>query len=365
MPSSTSADGHRASIDHELIGPSDPQVTTSVGRPVWCSVMLSITIVGVLSGCQGTSGTSAGGARSTTATAQARSLKQIEQETERLRRERDRLKAELSPAATQAMQSPSSSASGTSTRPLSSGGDAASLRVGFDKLAGQLGGSEGLAYATLGSPATTQLGSWQTGPGWSTVKVPLAVAAVAKAHGQTDAGVQSLMRRSITASDNETAEQLWASLGEPQIAAAQVQDVLRAGGDADTRVQSERVRPGFSAFGQTNWSLTDQASFVAALPCIRYSDEVLALMGDIEPDQRWGIGAVGLSAQFKGGWGPGLRGGYLVRQMGIVTLANGSRIALALASEPADGQFAAGTANLTALAGWAVTNIKATGRGGC
>jgi hypothetical protein len=340
-------------------------VTTSAGRRIWSAAIVSITIVGVLSGCHGTSGTSAGDAGSTTATAQAESLKQIEQETERLRKERDRLKAELSPGTTQASTGPSPRASGTSTRPTPSGGDAAGLPVGFDKLAGLLGGSEGLAYTTVGSPVITRLGSWQTGPGWSTVKVPLAVAAVAKAHGQPDAGVQSLMRRSITASDNAAAEQLWASLGTPQIAAARVQDVLRSGGDGDTRVQSERVRPGFSAFGQTNWSLTNQASFVAALPCIRYGDEVLALMGDVEPDQRWGIGALGLPAQFKGGWGPGLRGGYLVRQMGILTLANGARIGLALASEPADGQFATGTANLTSLARWAAVNIKATGRGGC
>src|SRR5665811_2381113 len=101
--------------------------------------------------------------------------------------------------------------------------------------------------------------------------------------------------------------------------------------------------------------------------CIRdrYSGDVLQLMGEVESGQRWGIGAVGLPAQFKGGWGPGPGGGYLVRQMGIITLANGSRIGLAIASEPADGRFETGTANLTALARWAVANVKAKGSGGC
>jgi len=332
-----------------------------------CAVMASITSVCLLSGCQGASGQFAGGAGSTTATdaAHAKSMKQIEQETERLRKERDRLKAELSAQGNNATKSASPSASGTTTRPPPAVGGSVGPQVGFSQLAAQLGGSVGLAYTGASGAATTQLGSWRTGPGWSTVKVPLAVAAIAKAHGQPDAGVQSLMRRSITASDNAAAEQLWASLGEPLTAAAQVQAVLRSGGDGETRVQSQRVRPGFSAFGQTTWSLTNQASFMAALPCIKYSDEVLRLMGDVEAGQRWGIGAVGLPAQFKGGWGPGLGGGYLVRQMGIVTLADGSRIGLAIASEPADGRFETGTANLTALARWAVANIKTKGSGGC
>jgi hypothetical protein len=131
----------------------------------------------------------------------------------------------------------------------------------------------------------------------------LVVAAVATAHDEPDADIRRLMNLSLTASDNAAAEQLWAHLGDPHSAAAQVQAVLRSGGDDDTVVQSRRVRPGFSAFGQTNWSLTNQAGFVAALPCLRYSDEVVALMEDVESDQRWGIGAVGLPAQFKGGWG--------------------------------------------------------------
>jgi hypothetical protein len=334
---------------------------------MWSAVILAITIVGVLSGCQGALGQSSGGAGSTTATdaAHARSLKQIEQETERLRQERDRLKAELSQGATQATKSSSPGASGTSTRPPPAVGGSPGQQAGFAQLAAQLGGSEGLAYTTGTGSAATLLGSWRTGPGWSTVKVPLAVAAVAKAQGHPDAGVQSLMRRAITASDNAAAEQLWASLGEPRTAASQVQAVLRSGGDRETLVQSQRVRPGFSAFGQTTWSLTSQASFMAALPCLKNSAEVLRLMGDVEPGQRWGIGAVGLPAQFKGGWGPGPQGGYLVRQMGIVTLANGSRIGLAIASEPADGRFETGRANLTALARWAVANVRTTARGGC
>jgi hypothetical protein len=285
-------------------------------------------------------------------------MKQIEQETQRLAKERDRLQAELS-------AQPTAGSTPATSRPAPSVSGQPGLQAGFAELAAQLGGSEGLAYTSVGGSGTTQLGSWQTGPGWSTVKVPLAVAAVTKANGRPDPGLQALMRLSLTASDNAAAEQLWAFLGEPQSAAAQVQAVLRSSRDRQTQVQSQRVRPGFTAFGQTIWSLANQAAFVAALPCVKNSTDVLTLMGEVEADQRWGIGALGLPAQFKGGWGPGLGGGYLVRQMGLVTLADGSRLALAIASEPGDGRFETGTANLTALARWAVANIRTTGPGGC
>jgi len=292
-------------------------------------------------------------------------MKQPGQESERLGRKRDRFKPELSSQGGEAVKNAPPGAPGAWPAPMPAAGDAAGrLQVSFDKLAAQVGGSVGLAFSRMGGGAPTALGSWRTGVGWSTVKVPLAVAAVARAHGEPDAEIQRLMRRSLTASDNAAAEQLWSHLGEPQTAAAQVQAVLRSGGDHDTVVQSRRVRPGFTAFGQTSWSVANQAAFVAALPCLAYSDQVLRLMGAVEPGQRWGIGSVGLPSHFKGGWGPGLAGGYLVRQMGVVTLANGSRAGLAIASEPADGRFETGTANLTALVRWAVANVRVPGPGG-
>ena len=337
-----------------------------------CAGAAMIAIVVSLGACQRTPGRAVRGAGSTAATssAHATSMSPLQQETEQLRKERDRLRSELSAQSKNGTKTPApeTSSPGSGTEPGHSPAvrDLPALQVSFARLAARLGGVEGLAVTSLGGGATTtQLGSWKTGVGWSTVKVPLAVAAVSRAQGQPDAGTRSLMRLALTSSDNAAAEQLWADLGEPRSAAAQVQAVLRSAGDADTLVQSRRVRPGFTAFGQTSWSLASQARFMASLPCLRYSGEVLDLMGQVEPDQRWGIGAMGLPSQFKGGWGPGLTGGYLVRQMGIVTLANGSRVGLALASEPADGRFETGAANLTALARWAAANIRTTESGGC
>jgi len=326
------------------------------------STAVSLVIIGGLSSCQGATDTPAGRSESsaTTDAADARRAKH-KQEFARLRIERDRLKAELSaiaepkgkPAAQPTASDPTNKSAKTATRPdlaanRSPDSGLAASPASFDRLAARLAGSEGVAYTVLGGGATTRLGSWRSGLGWSTVKVPVAVAAVTQAGGHPDSQLQSLIRRSITVSDNAAAEQLWSYLGTPTVAAARTQAVLRSAGDAGTRIQSQRIRPGFTAFGQTTWSLARQAAFSAKLPCIKDTREVLRLMGDVEPGQRWGMGAAGRPARFKGGWGPGRGGGYLVRQMGIVTLANGSRIVLAIASEPADGRFETGTANLTA-----------------
>jgi hypothetical protein len=327
------------------------------------AAIASITLAGVLSGCQGATVQPDAKAGSTQSAEAARKLRQAQLESERLRRELDRLRTQ---PPEQTTKGPPAGASGKNTAPAPAAGSSpGALAASFARLAARLGGSEGVAFTSVGGTATTRLGSWQTGVGWSTVKVPLAVAVVAKSSGHPDAGVRALMRRAITASDNAAAEQLWSSLGEPRTAAAKVQAVLRSAGDGATVVQSQRVRPGFTAFGQTTWSLASQSRFAAALPCIKYSSDVLALMGAVEPGQRWGMGATGRPAQFKGGWGPGRGGGYLVRQVGVVTLANGSRIGLAIASEPADGRFATGSANLTALARWAVANITTKGPGHC
>ncbi len=192
----------------------------------------------------------------------------------------------------------------------------------------------------------------------------MVVASTAASHDHPSAAALADMHSAITASDNAAAEALWEGLGSPTSAAAQVEAVLRAGGDP-TVVQSQRVRAGFTAFGQTEWSLANQAVSAAALPCIAHSAGVLALMGQVTADQRWGLGASGAPAQFKGGWGPDPGGRYLVRQMGVLTLPDTGRVGIALAAEPSDGTFAGGVRDVSALAAWAVTNLRGVGSTGC
>ena len=105
-------------------------------------------------------------------------------------------------------------------------------------------------------------------------------------------------------------------LGDPVTAAGKVDAVLAETGDF-ARVQYRKVRPEFSAFGQTEWPLTEQVRFLSVAACDRRDNAVLALMGMIEQGQRWGLGTIG-GTRFKGGWGPSPTGKYLLRQMGLI-----------------------------------------------
>lgn len=177
---------------------------------------------------------------------------------------------------------------------------------------------------STGTPWTT--GTLSNAAAWSTSKVPVAIAAQRKY--PRSAKTRSRMRAAITASDNAAAEALFRSLGSPRQAAAATTAVIRAGGDRRTKVPAVRKRPGYTIFGQTGWSPANQARFTASLPCRRDAATTLSLMGQVRSDQRWGLGTV-RGAQFKGGWGPERRGGYTVRQMGIIT-AKGQRLAVVI-----------------------------------
>lgn len=189
---------------------------------------------------------------------------------------------------------------------------------------------------------------------WSTSKVPIAIASV-RATGATDANVNA----AITVSDNAAAEAMWASLGDPYAAAAATDAVLRDGGDPVTRTNPERLRPEFTAFGQTQWALADQATFGANLTCIDGGGPVVEAMGNIAADQRYGLGTIP-GARFKGGWGPDASGTYLVRQFGTIAV-EGGEVGVAIAARPADGTYESGQAMLTEIAGAVLRHMPAGG----
>jgi hypothetical protein len=220
------------------------------------------------------------------------------------------------------------------------------LRREFSKLQAQLPGRIGVAF---GAPngAVTALGSFSDGPAWSTMKVPVAVAFIGKTGASSEA-----LRRAITLSDNAAAMSLWGMLGRSDTArVARVERVLADAGDRVTRVQGQVVRPGFTPFGQTHWSLRAQQKFATRLPCLAGASQVLALMGRIDASQQWGLAHVGTRPNFKGGWGPEPGGAYLVRQFGLVHLRSGT-VAVAIAAQPADGSFTTGVRYLDLLASW-------------
>jgi len=223
------------------------------------------------------------------------------------------------------------------------------LRVSFAELESRLPTrSIGMALSGVGTEHVVTLGSWREGPAWSTIKVPLSLAALEES--QTSA-TRKAVHQAITESDNAAAEQLWSDLGSGHSAANAVDQVLESHGDLKTQTQSEQVRPPFTAVGQTTWSLIGQGVFMRTFACAPNDDpQVKVDMMHISESQSWGLGRIG-GSQFKGGWGPDESGRYLVRQMGLVSF-HGSEVAVAVAVEPRNGSFEQGTLILDEVATW-------------
>ncbi|MCW3024429.1 MAG: Uncharacterized protein JWR30_3751 [Conexibacter sp.] len=229
----------------------------------------------------------------------------------------------------------------------------------FLALQRSLGGRIGLAVSGLGIGQTVQVvGGLREGVAWSTSKVPVAMAVYEAGLASAQ---QANLKAAITASDNAAAERLWASLGGGQQAASAADAQLRAAGDQRTRTESRQLRSGFTPFGQTSWALTDQVRFTAGMACSQAGSQVLGLMNQTVAGQRWGLGAAGVEAQLKGGWGPGTRpgagGGYLDRQMGVMTI-RGKPMAITIAAAPTNGSHDTGVAELTSMARWAASHVN-------
>ncbi len=225
------------------------------------------------------------------------------------------------------------------------------LETSFQELSGTVAATIGIAVAPVGETSVASFGTWSTGVAWSTIKVPLAIATLRAGVGSGD-----LVAKTITQSDNAAAEQLWSQLGDPAEAARKVQSVIEDAGDTTTVVESRRLRPGFTAFGQTQWSLVPQAQFAARLPCIPDASGIVDLMRHLVGAQCWGLAANGAAA--KGGWGPGEVGGsYLVRQLGIVSTGS-AQLGVALAAEAGDGTFDTGVDVLNRMSQWLQSHVS-------
>ncbi|WP_425307248.1 hypothetical protein AADG42_00330 [Ammonicoccus fulvus] len=281
-----------------------------------------------------------------------------------------------SPAATATTPLPRASSAGASTRvpsptptpatasssaptvslPEPSNGSEDRLRASFAALPDA--GSLSIAIVAVGSDAQPiQLGEAGSSVAWSTAKVPLAIAVE---RGPRAEALRPTMQRAITASDNDAALELWRSLGTPEAAGRATDRVLRDFGDATTTTQTEQVRPPYTPFGQTRWSVGDQARFAAHLPCRSEAAPVYSAMGQVITDQRWGLGRIP-DARFKGGWGPSSRG-YLVRQLGVIDTPRG-QVAVAITTDA--GSFEDGTAVLSRAARWLQTQQDHLPAGRC
>lgn len=191
----------------------------------------------------------------------------------------------------------------------------------------------------------TTIAAGRTAPetAWSTSKVPVLIAA----HRAGLIG-PDVVTSAITYSNNEAAQSAWDALGGGAQAAQAAQQVLAEAGDTTTQVQSQVTRPEFSAFGQTQWSVGDQAAFMAKLRCVNGAEPILTAMSTPDPAQSYGLRNLE-GAALKGGWGPDIAGGYDVRQMGLATIG-GREVAVALIASAPDGQYASAQPLLSGMA---------------
>ena len=201
---------------------------------------------------------------------------------------------------------------------------ATDLQEAVDAIAADNPGT-GIAVAGSGTVAAAGI----TGPlaAWSTAKVPLAIAAERAGVADPDT-----ISRAITYSDNAAADSLWEALGGGAQAAQATQAII-----GTTTVPATPPRPGFSAFGQTQWSVSEQAEFTAALGCQEGADPILAAMGQPDPAQNYGLRTLE-GAVMKGGWGPAEDGSYEARQMGLITLG-GHTVAVAIYAAARSGDY--------------------------
>lgn len=180
-------------------------------------------------------------------------------------------------------------------------------------------------------------------PAWSTIKVPIAIAAL-----REDPDVINDVEIAIRASDNEAIKRLWASLDDP---VAQVTAVIEEAGSS-AYVLDRRLVPPYTSYGQSPWTVPEQANFAAGLRCVEGSEEVVDFMSNITVGGDYGLGIIP-GAILKSGWGPSPEGIYGLRQLGLVPNGDGY-VAVALAATSPDGSYASGQAILTEMA----TNLQ-------
>jgi hypothetical protein len=330
------------------------------------ALLALLALVVFLPGCGEESNDATNTQAKRNATQRAALASRLDRLRDKLRRRRAQLRVERKREAQRLALEHQSQTSGPST---------AAAASSFAGLAAELHGEVGAVIGPPGSGEAATFGSLQSGSAWSTSKVPIALKVLADAGGP--GGLSSpqaeRIRSALTLSDNEAAAALFGDLerrhGGLGAASAAVDEVLREGGDGTTQI-STQGRGEFSTYGQTEWSLANQQRFMSALAagCVvspESSEYVLDLMGEVSSDT-WGLGSADLPARWKGGWGPGVDGGYLVRQMGTLYVGE-KEVVVALAALPADGQFATGESMATAVAQWLAGQAPkyAASRGSC
>lgn len=216
----------------------------------------------------------------------------------------------------------------------------------LDKLAAEVSKKNNVqvGVAILGENGPLHAGKLNEEGAWSTIKVPISGAVEeklrhAEAHGQPAprAAMEADMDAAIHYSDNDAAFRLWMYVGDgaDRTAAYKVRDYMRRVGDP-TNAAKQFEDGAYIGFGAIKWKLTDQVKFMDGFRCMNGSDKVLARMGHIIPEHKYGLAKI-KGAQFKGGWGPEPDGRFIYRQLGLVPGADGEMTPVAIMAIPNDG----------------------------
>ena len=202
----------------------------------------------------------------------------------------------------------------------------------LDAVEAEHGGVAGISVAT--EHGIINVGSDGRSRAWSTIKVPIAIAAM-----QQKVGTESMVRAAISESSNEDAAALWAALGGGAEAAASVDSLLwRYNGVAHTRPTVDEYPDEPTPIGWIPWTLNGQAGFASRLACIPEVDVVWDAMGEIVPWQQSGLGRIS-GMHFKGGWSQEEDGlySYTYRQFGALPSDDGV-LGVAIIAHPEDGR---------------------------
>lgn len=224
-------------------------------------------------------------------------------------------------------------------------------------------GRVGVAITPVNGNSPLVYGSLRTARAWSTMKVPLSIAAERSLGGE----IFEDQALAIQRSDNPATERLYDALGDRSISA--ITAVLREGGDRRTHVESSADDPP-SFPGLSDWALTDQSVFSAHLPCLPGSARTMRLMSSVTESQRWGVAQLDrrprVSTAVKGGWGPaaGNGGPEVVRQMAVVTTERG-RFAVSMIAQASSGSHSEALRMLNRVGDWIGRNLGKMPVGRC
>jgi len=204
--------------------------------------------------------------------------------------------------------------------------------------------SIGLGLAPIASPGNVATQPWVGGSlttslAWQTIDIPVAFAVAGSPNQPDDLGY--LLDKSIGQNSSAGDEALWQFLGTPDAAATSTLAVLAATGDVTTKMPPSSTANASNVFSSVWWTNADAAQFMGVFFCMNSSWPVLYHMqsaSQADDGTAFGLASLPHSLVRTGSGDPhSLVTGVTVRQVGLLTLADGSRVGVSLSAIADDG----------------------------